>query len=78
MNTLSKHRANSKNAFNYLNISLTYFQKSFPEFQLPEMLPAERERPKEIKEPEDSGATVASSSQLSSSRRALVKEREGE
>ncbi|XP_043383710.1 centrosomal protein of 95 kDa isoform X5 [Chelonia mydas] len=47
------------------------------EFQLPEMLPAERERPKEIKEPEDSGATVASSSQLSSSRRALVKEREG-
>ncbi|EMP40179.1 Centrosomal protein of 95 kDa [Chelonia mydas] len=46
------------------------------EFQLPEMLPAERERPKEIKEPEDSGATVASSSQLSSSRRALVKERE--
>ncbi|XP_038228059.1 centrosomal protein of 95 kDa isoform X7 [Dermochelys coriacea] len=53
------------------------------EFELPEMLPAERERSKEIKEPEDSGATVAScqlvvsSSQLSSSRRALVKEREG-
>ncbi|CAM4554767.1 centrosomal protein of 95 kDa isoform X1 [Lepidochelys kempii] len=47
------------------------------EFQLPEMLPAERERSKEIKEPEDSGVTVASSTQLSSSRRALVKEREG-
>ncbi|XP_065272123.1 centrosomal protein of 95 kDa [Emys orbicularis] len=52
-------------------------------FQLPESLPAERERSKEIKEPEDSEATVASchlvgsSSQLFSFRRALVKEREG-
>ncbi|XP_075760029.1 centrosomal protein of 95 kDa isoform X2 [Pelodiscus sinensis] len=53
------------------------------EFQLPELLPAERERSKEIKEPEDTESNVApcplmaSSSQLSSSRRALVKEREG-
>ncbi|XP_067403448.1 centrosomal protein of 95 kDa isoform X2 [Emydura macquarii macquarii] len=53
------------------------------EFQLPELLPAERESSKEIKEPEDSEAImascqlVASSSQLSSSRRALIKEREG-
>uniref|UniRef100_A0A8C8RCC0 Centrosomal protein 95 n=1 Tax=Pelusios castaneus TaxID=367368 RepID=A0A8C8RCC0_9SAUR len=54
------------------------------EFQLPQLLPAERERSKEIKEPEDAEATVGSrqlvtsSSQLSSSsRRALVKEREG-
>ncbi|XP_074870653.1 centrosomal protein of 95 kDa isoform X2 [Carettochelys insculpta] len=53
------------------------------EFQLPEFLPAEREGSKETKEPEDSETNVAScplvtsSSQFSSSRRALVKEREG-